>query len=88
MLDIKESQVKSGDSPVTEIADGGNATKKQRMSKAAAGGNKRVSFGIQQTATYEKGTEFRTTPSPEGDAAAAALLAAATGAVYAAANQA
>ena len=30
-----------------------------------AGGNKRVSFGIQQTATYEKGTEFRTTPSPE-----------------------
>ena len=72
MLDIKESQVKSGDSPVTEVTEGGNATKKQRLSKAAAGGNKRVSFGIQQTATYEKGTEFRTTPSPEGDVAAAA----------------
>lgn len=72
VLDIKESQIKSGDSPVTEATEGGNATKKQRMNKAAAGGNKRVSFGIQQTATYEKGTEFRTTPSPEGDAATAA----------------
>ena len=71
MLDIKESQIKSGDSPVTEVTEGGNATKKQRVNKAAAGGNKRVSFGIQQTATYEKGTEFRTTPSPEGDASAA-----------------
>lgn len=71
MLDIKESQVKSGDSPVTEVTEGGNATKKQRTSKAAVGGNKRVSFGIQQTATYEKGTEFRTTPSPDGDAATA-----------------
>jgi hypothetical protein len=32
-----------------------------------------VSFGIQQTATYEKGTEFRTTPSPDGDACTAPL---------------